>query len=129
MRTIKWIVKTTSSYSDLNGNTYHFAQITRTSTGKTLAVQSVGGESNAAGLLVHSTNDGTKPPAKYPELYTVQVWEKRKEWQRLLKFARGYDGTNSTMPVYEHQATPAMLRALSSTDRPAYTGEDVKLTA
>ena len=97
MRTIKWIVKTTSSYSDLNGNTYHFAQITRTSTGKTLAVETNGAE-NAAHLMTRRN-------------------------------ARGTDGTNSTLPVYEHLATPAMLRALSSAARPEYTGADVDLNA
>tara|TARA_R110002167_G_scaffold308796_1_gene513604 strand:- start:675 stop:1061 length:387 start_codon:yes stop_codon:yes gene_type:complete len=128
MRTIKWIVKTTSSYSDLNGNTYHFAQITRTSTGKTLAVETNGAE-NAAHLMTRRNDDGTKPVAQHNELYTVAVWEKRKEWSRLKKFARGTDGTNSTLPVYEHLATPAMLRALSSAARPEYTGADVDLNA
>ena len=102
---IKYIVETTSSYSDLNGNTYHFARITSTKTNQSLVVDGVGGSSNAAGLLFHLkvTND-------WREVYNVQKWEKKREWQRLAKrFAR-------PSAIYEGNVTAKMVRALNRKD-------------
>ena len=97
---IKYIVETTSSYSDLNGNTYHFARITSTKTKRSLVIDGVGGSSNAVGLLFHLkvTND-------WSEVYDVQKWEKKREWQQSAKFAK-----NAT---YEGNVTAKMIRALN----------------
>ena len=118
--TIKYIVHTTSSYSDLNGNTYHFARITRTSTGKSLVITEVGGTSNAASLLFDRQHkDGTKPlAASWSEIYTVQVWEKRKEWERMKNWANGFDGSDISGSVSEWKVTPAMIRALNRKANP-----------
>ena len=101
---IKYIVETTSSYSDLNGNTYHFARITSTKTKRSLVIDSVGGSSNAVGLLFHLkvTND-------WSEVYAMQKWEKKREWQRLAKFAR-------PTAIYEGNVTAKMVRALNRKD-------------
>ena len=98
---IKYIVETTSSYSDLNGNTYHFARITSTKTKRSLVIDNVHGSSNAAGLLFHLkvTND-------WSEVYDVQKWEKIREWQRLAKFAK-------PTAIYEGNVTAKMIRALN----------------
>jgi hypothetical protein len=97
---IKYIVETTSSYSDLNGNTYHFARITSTKTNRSLVIDSIGGSSNAAGLLFR-----LKVANDWSEVYDVQKWEKKREWQRLAKFAK-----NAT---YEGNVTAKMIRALN----------------
>ena len=104
---IKYIVHTTSSYSDLNGNTYHFARITSTKTKKSLVISEVGGTSNAAGLLFR-----LKLAQGWHEVYDVQTWEKRRDWQRKLKNAHGFDGDISGT-VYEHEVTAKMIRALN----------------
>ena len=118
--TIKYIVHTTSSYSDLNGNTYHFARITRTSTGKSLVITEVGGTTNAVHLLFDQGNkDGSKPlEANWSEIYSVQVWEKRREWERMRNFANGFDGSDISGTVSEWKVTPAMIRALSRKANP-----------
>ena len=97
---IKYIIETTSSYSDLNGNTYHFARITSTKTKRSLVLD-VGGASNAEGLLfrLKVTND-------WSEVYVVQTWHKRRDWQRLAKFAK-------QPAVYEGNVTAKMIRALN----------------
>ena len=99
---IKYIVETTSSYSDLNGNTYHFARITSTKPKRSLVIDSVGGSSNATGLLfrLKVTND-------WSEVYDVQKWERKREWQRLAKFA------SPDAKIYEHEVTAKMIRALN----------------
>lgn len=94
---IKFIVDTTSSKTDVNGNRYHFATITSALTGKTLRVKSVGGDSNAVGLVrniacagwdeIHSTQsemairpfrharDFHLPGAKYEHEITLADFE------------------------------------------------------
>ena len=106
---IKYIVHTISSFNDYYGNTYHFARITSTKTGKSLVIDSVGGPNNAAHLLLRR-NEDTKPLANdWREIYGVQSWEKKREWQRLEKFAQGSDGGK----VYEGDVTPTMIRRLN----------------
>jgi|TARA_R110002167_G_C12246365_1_gene611453 hypothetical protein len=97
---IKYIIETTSCYSDLNGNTYHFARITSTKTKNSLVLD-VGSASNAEGLLfrLKVTND-------WSEIYVVQTWYKTREWQRLAKFAK-------QPAVYEGNVTAKMVRALN----------------
>jgi len=99
---IKYIVETTSSYSDLNGNTYHFARITSTKTKNSLVVSEVGGSSNAVAMLFH-----LKVANDWSELYEVQTWHKRRDWQRMRKFAGG---------TYEGNVTAKMVRALNRKD-------------
>ena len=99
---IKYIVETTSSYSDLNGNTYHFARITSTKTKRSLLIDSVHGSSNAVGLLFR-----LKVINDWSEVYDVQKWEKKREWQRLAKFA------SPDAKIYEHEVTAKMIRALN----------------
>ena len=106
---IKYIVHTTSSYNDYYGNTYHFARITSTKTGKSLVIKQIGGRDNAAHLLFRS-NDNSKPLVNdWREIYSVQQWEKKREYQRLEKFAQGSDGSK----VYEHEVTATMIRRLN----------------
>ena len=106
---IKYIVHTTSSYNDYYGNTYHFARITSTKTGKHLVIKQIGGRDNAAHLLFRS-NDNSKPLVNdWREIYSVQQWEKKREWQRLEKFAQGTYGVR----VYEHEVTATMIRRLN----------------
>ncbi len=110
---IKYIVHTTSSYSDLNGNTYHFARITSTKTKKSLVISDVGGTENALHLLFTKDENGRSLVNSYQEIYTVQVWEKRREWARLKQHANGFNGSDLTGTVYEHQVTRKMIRALN----------------
>ena len=106
---IKYIVETTSSYSDLNGNTYHFARITSTKTKRSLVIDNVHGSSNAVGLLFR-----LKVINDWSEVYDVQKWEKKREWQRLLKFANGL-GNRLRIGAkrYEDDVTPTMIRRLN----------------
>ena len=97
---VKYIIETTSSYSDLNGNTYHFARITSTKTKRSL-VLGVGGASNAEGLLFR-----LKVANDWSEVYVVQTWHKRRDWQQLAKFA-------NYAAVYEGNVTAKMIRALN----------------
>ena len=106
---IKYIVHTISSYNDYYGNTYHFARITSTKTGKTLVVD-VGSESNASNLLFR-TNENSMPIVTDPrEIYSIQSWEKKREWQRLSRFAISSDGSPK---IYEGDVTPTMIRRLN----------------
>ena len=102
---IKYIVETTSSYSDLNGNTYHFARITSTKTKRSLVIDGVGGSSNAVALLFR-----LKVANDWSEVYEVQKWEKKREWTRLGKLW----GRNSGH--YEGHVTANMVRALNRKD-------------
>ena len=114
---IKYIIHTTSSYNDYYGNTYHFARITSTKTGKSLVIKQIGGKDNAAHLLLRRNDWGSSvenPNGKplvndWREIYSAQQWEKKREWQRLEKFAQGSDGSK----VYEHEVTPTMIRRLN----------------
>ena len=106
---IKYIVHTTSAYSDLNGNTYHFAKITSTKTGKSLVVNSVGSPGNATHFLFRR-NGNTKPlVSDWSEVYAVQSWEKKKEWMRLSHHTKGFDGDQH----YEGDVTATMIRRLN----------------
>ena len=103
---IKWIVHTTTSERDYNGNCYHFARITSTKTGKSIVIDHVGGERNAVGLLFRTPEDGAKPVANdWSEIYDHQTVIGKRDWQRMNKFANG--------KIYEHDVTPKMLRALA----------------
>jgi len=106
---IKYIVQTTSSYSDINGNTYHFAKITSTKTKHSVVISDIGGIGAGPGLLfrLKLVND-------WSEIYSVQIWEKPREWQRLLRFAKGIDGSfDGSGQVYEHNVTAKMIRRLN----------------
>jgi hypothetical protein len=119
---IKYIVHTISSFNDYYGNTYRFARITSTKTGKSLIVSPVGGENNAASLLFHgeawnrkfSQGIDGKPFVKdWREIYSVQSWEKKREWQRLERYA----GTDGSPKVYEGDVTATMIRRLNRKDK------------
>jgi hypothetical protein len=99
---IKYIVETTSSLRDYNGNCYHFARITSTKTKKSLVISSVGGSSNATGLLFR-----LKLANDWSELYSTEKWEANRDWQRLNKYA------SESKPVYEHDVTATMIRRLN----------------
>ena len=98
---VKYIVDTTTSYRDVNGNCYHFARITSTKTKKSLVIKNLGGHSNASALLfrLNLAND-------WSEVYETQKWEHIREFQRMQKHA-------TTEAVYEHEVTPKMVRALN----------------
>ena len=106
---IKYIVHTTSSYNDYYGNSYHFARITSTKTGKSLVIEGVGGVDNAAHLLLRRNGDGKPLVNDWSEIYRVQLWEKKREWQRLEKFAVG----SYSDKVYEGDVTATMIRRLN----------------
>ena len=106
---IKYIVHTTSSYNDYYGNTYHFARITSTKSGKSLVIKQIGGRDNAAHLLFRSNGDSKPLGNDWREIYSAGQWEKKREWQRLEKFAQGSDGSK----VYEGDVTATMIRRLN----------------
>lgn len=54
---IRFIVHTVTSERDSNGNTYHFATVRSTITGKTLNVVGVGGSSNVPGRVMKVAGD------------------------------------------------------------------------
>jgi len=116
---IKYIVHTTTSNRDLNGNCYHFARITSTKTGKSIVIDGVGGDSNAAGLLLRRDEKTGKSIAKnWNEVHTYQTFEPKREWQRMNKFANGFNGSDISGKIYEWKVTPQMLRALNRTANP-----------
>ena len=115
---IKYIVHTTSSLRDYNGNCYHFARITSVKTKKSLVISHVGGESNAVAILFRKDENGKALADSYEELYTVNTWEKKRDWQRMNKFANGFDGSDISGTVYEHQVTPTMIRRLNRKANP-----------
>ena len=125
--TIKYIVHTTSSYSDLNGNTYHFARITSTKTKKSILITDVGGTENAVSILFKKDDKGKALAANFSEIYTVNVWEKRREWNRLKKFANGFDGSDISGTVSEWKVTPAMIRALNRKANPGVMNPNANL--
>ena len=110
--TVKYIVHTTSSLRDYNGNCYHFARITSTKTKKSLVIADVGGASNAVALLFRRDDKGKSLASSWDEVYSVQTWEKKRDWQRMNKYAHGFDGDISDK-IYEHTVTPAMIRRLN----------------
>ena len=111
---IKYIVQTTTSVRDYNGNCYHFARITSTKTGKSIVIDGIGGDDNAAALLLRTPDDGTKPVAAgWHEIHSSQAWARKRDWQRMSKFAGGFDGDDYIGKVFEHEVTPKMLRALN----------------
>ena len=96
---VKYIVETTSSLRDLNGNCYHFAVITSTKTKRSLSVN-VHGASNAAHILF-----SLKLVSDWSEIYTTEKWVKIRDFQRINKFDTGR--------VYEHNVTAKMIRGLN----------------
>ena len=112
---IKYIVHTTSAYSDLNGNTYHFAKITSTKTGKSLVVSPVGGVDNAAHLLLRRNGDSKPLVNDWREIYSAQSWEKKREWQRLERFAQN----RSVAKYYEGDVTATIIRRLNRKEQDA----------
>ena len=103
---IKYIVQTTTSVRDYNGNCYHFARITSTKTGKSIVIDGIGGDDNAAALLLRTPDDGTKPVAAWHEIHSSQAWARKRDWQRMSKI-------RMAGKVFEHEVTPKMLRALN----------------
>ena len=104
---IKYIVQTTTSVRDYNGNCYHFARITSTKTGKSIVIDGIGGDDNAAALLLRTPDDGTKPVAAgWHEIHSFQAWARKRDWQRMSKI-------RMAGKVFEHEVTPKMLRALN----------------
>ena len=116
--TIKYIVHTTSSLRDYNGNCYHFARITSVKTKKSLVISDVGGESNATALLFRKDDNGKALASSWEEIYSVQTWEKKRDWQRMNNFANGFDGSDISRSVSEWKVTPAMIRALNRKANP-----------
>jgi hypothetical protein len=100
---IRFIVKTVSSRTDVNGNRYHFATITSTKTGKYINLDSVGGDSNAHGLVRKLLD------TDWEEIYSTNQSEMVRDWQRMNKWHK--DG------LYEHQVTAVMLRKLERKTR------------
>ena len=96
---IRFIVETVSSNRDLYGNCYHFAQVTSTKTGKSLRIDSVGGESNASALVRRTLDLG------WDDLFSTSQYLPKREWQR-----RANHGSTK---LYEHNVTAKMLRALN----------------
>ena len=100
---IRFIVQTVSSLTDVNGNRYHFATITSTKTGKSLNLSSVGGDSNAHGLVKGLIN------VDWEQIYCINQSEMIRDWQRLNK--------HLTNTLYEHQVTTSVLKRLERKDR------------
>ena len=97
---IKYIIHTDTSATDINGNRYHFARVTSTRTGKSLVIDSVGGDSNAPALVHRALN------LDWSELHYTNSTHRKRDWQRMRNFAtRGN--------LYEHDVTAKMLRALN----------------
>ena len=112
---IKYIVHTTSSHNDYYGNSYHFAQITSTKTGKSLVVNSVASPGNAAHLLLRRNGDSKPLVSDWSEMYAVHRWEKKQEWIRLAHHTKGFDGDQH----YEADVTATMIRRLNRKEQDA----------
>ena len=109
---IKYIIHTISSYNDYYGNSYHFSRITSTKTGKSLVVD-VSSVSNVQHLLFRR-NENSKPIVTNPrEIYSVQSWEKKREWERKRKSAGKF-----VRRYYEGDVTATMNRRLNRKDNP-----------
>lgn len=94
---IRFIVETTSSKTDINGNRYHFATITSTKTGQSLAVDHVGGDSN----IEHRLREAG---LEWGEMKAINRTEAIREWQRQRKWLK--------TPVFEHEVTDEMILGL-----------------
>lgn len=97
---IRFICDTVSSESDSSGNRYHFATIVSTVTGKELRITSIGGDSNAPGLLRHNLVD-------WSEIHYSQSTEKKRRWKQL-------NDHHQPGAVHEHEVTGSMLAALET---------------
>lgn len=101
---IRFLVDTTSSLTDTNGNRYHFATVTSTKSGKSLRVLSVGGDSNARALVSKHTG------ADWSEIHSTQCDMKIRDFQRARNFHD--DGSGK----YEHQFTAEDFTTLETPD-------------
>ena len=95
---IRFIVETISSKTDLNGNRYHIATVTSTKTGKYLYLDSVGGDSNAPGLIKRLAD------LDWEELHSSNCSEPIRRYQEIRKYRK--------TGIYEHQVTTKMLKSL-----------------
>ena len=95
---IRFIIKTVSSETDVNGNRYHFATVTSTKTGNILNLDSVGGDENAPHLVRRLLD------LDWDEVWAVQFHLPKRQWQRSHKFHTG--------ALYEHQIDAAKLKRL-----------------
>ena len=77
---IRFIINTTSSKTDTNGNRYHFADIVSTRTKNTLQLKDVGGDSNAV-FLVRRLID-----LDWSEVYATEQTIAKREYQRKTHF-------------------------------------------
>jgi hypothetical protein len=96
---IRFICETFTSERDRNGNCYHFAVITSTSTGKRLVIKGVGGESNARYLMSKLLGRTTGE-----RVYSTEVVLPKRQWQRR--------ESNLLDAKWEHEVTGKMIQAL-----------------
>lgn len=75
---IRFIVTTLSSSCDTNGNTYHFARVRSTLTGKQIAFDS-GSRSNAQGYVMRATG------CSVDAVHSEEIELPKKQWQRAAK--------------------------------------------
>lgn len=100
---IRFICDTVSSESDTHGNRYHFATITSTRTGRELRVTSIGGDSNAPGLL-------REAGLEWSEIHYGQSTEMKRRWKQL-------NDHHQPGALYEHQVTSAAILDLETEAR------------
>lgn len=93
---VRFCIHTTTSKSDINGNRYHYAQITSTKTKKTLLVDTHD-ESN---ILAKLRNFGLE----WDEIYSTSETINKRNWQQRSK----------NINLYEHDLTKEMLLALEN---------------
>jgi hypothetical protein len=102
---IRFILEIVSSRVDRAGNTYHWARITSTATGRDLVISDIGGPSNARSHLRKFV-----PGLDFGEIFSVESTLGVRDWKRSQALANG------GRPIYEHDLTPAMFAALESPD-------------
>ena len=95
---IRFIIETVSSATDVNGNRYHIATVTSTKTGRYLYLDSVGGPSNAHGLI-----KGTLE-LDWEEIHSSNHTETIRRFNEIKKYRK--------KAIYEHEVTLKMLKAL-----------------
>lgn len=74
---IRFIVDTYTSEADRHGNCYHWARVTSTLTGRSIALSDVGGEQNAAYDVKRALEGSTDP---WNAVWSTQHVVKRKYW-------------------------------------------------
>lgn len=95
---IRFLIDTTSSKTDVNGNRYHFATIISTKTQNVLQIKSLGGPSNARALV--------RDVAEWDEIHSTQAEDiPIRQFNRLAKF-------HEKGAKYEHEITSADVEAL-----------------